>query len=170
MAERTVKVGSAGKIFSLTGWKVGWIVAPAAIAATLAKAHQYLAYATPPNLQAAVAYGLGKDDSYFDGMRSAFQAARDGLAAELGRIGYAALPAEGTYFLNVDLAASGIARDDAAFCEAIVREAGVAAIPVSAFYAERPVTNIVRLCFAKRAETLAAGVAGLARARALTAP
>lgn len=170
MAERTVKVGSAGKIFSLTGWKVGWIVAPAAIAATLAKAHQYLAYATPPNLQAAVAYGLGKDDSYFAGMRGAFQAARDGLAAELQRIGYAALPAEGTYFLNVDLAASGIAADDAAFCERIVREAGVAAIPVSAFYAERPVATIVRLCFAKRDETLAAGVAGLARARELTGP
>jgi N-succinyldiaminopimelate aminotransferase len=167
MAERTVKVGSAGKIFSLTGWKVGWIVAPAATAATLAKAHQYLAYATPPNLQAAVAYGLGKDDACFDGMRAAFQAARDGLAAELERIGYAALPTEGTYFLNVDLAASGIPADDAAFCERIVRDAGVAAIPVSAFYAERPVATIVRLCFAKRDETLAAGVAGLARAREL---
>jgi aspartate/methionine/tyrosine aminotransferase len=170
MAERTVKVGSAGKIFSLTGWKVGWIVAPAATAATLAKAHQYLAYATPPNLQAAVAYGLGKDDACFDGMRAAFQAARDGLAAELERIGYAALPTEGTYFLNVDLAASGIPADDAAFCERIVRDAGVAAIPVSAFYAERPVATIVRLCFAKRDETLAAGVAGLARARELTGP
>jgi aspartate/methionine/tyrosine aminotransferase len=170
MAERTVKVGSAGKIFSLTGWKVGWIVAPAATAATLAKAHQYLAYATPPNLQAAVACGLGKDDACFDGMRAAFQAARDGLAAELERIGYAALPTEGTYFLNVDLAASGIPADDAAFCERIVRDAGVAAIPVSAFYAERPVATIVRLCFAKRDETLAAGVAGLARARELTGP
>jgi aspartate/methionine/tyrosine aminotransferase len=167
MAERTVKVGSAGKIFSLTGWKVGWVVAPAAIARTIANAHQYLAYATPPNLQAAVAYGLAKDQSYFDSMRSAFQAARDGLAADLGGIGYRALPAEGTYFVDVDLAASGIAADDRAFCERIVREAGVAAIPVSAFYAERPVTNIVRLCFAKRPETLAAGLAGLARARAL---
>jgi len=170
MAERTVKVGSAGKIFSLTGWKVGWVIAPAAIAAAIAKAHQYVAYATPPNLQAAVAYGLGKEDSYFDGMRSAFQSARDGLAAQLAAIGYAALPAEGTYFVNVDLAASGISEPDADFCERAVREAGVAAIPVSAFYAERPVTSIVRLCFAKREETLAAGVAGLARARALTRP
>jgi len=167
MAERTVKVGSAGKIFSLTGWKVGWVVAPAAIAATIAKAHQYLAYATPPNLQAAVAYGLGKEDAYFNAMRGAFQAARDGLAARLGEIGFAALPAEGTYFLDIDLAASGIAIGDAAFCDRAVREAGVAAIPVSAFYAERPVTSIVRLCFAKREETLAAGVARLARARDL---
>jgi len=170
MAERTVKVGSAGKIFSLTGWKVGWVVAPAAMAAAIAKAHQYVAYATPPNLQAAVAYGLGKEDGYFDGMRSAFQSARDGLASRLAAIGYAALPAEGTYFVNVDLAASGISEPDADFCERAVREAGVAAIPVSAFYAERPVTRIVRLCFAKREETLAAGVAGLARARALTRP
>jgi N-succinyldiaminopimelate aminotransferase len=168
MAERTVKVGSAGKIFSLTGWKVGWIVAPAAIAATIAKAHQYLAYATPPNLQAAVAYGLGKDDAYFDGMRAAFQAARDRLAAQLQGIGYVALPAEGTYFVDVDLAASGIAAGDGEFCERAVREAGVAAIPLSAFYAERPVTSIVRLCFAKRQETLAAGLIGLEKARDLT--
>jgi N-succinyldiaminopimelate aminotransferase len=167
MAERTVKVGSAGKIFSLTGWKVGWIVAPASLGAAIAKAHQYVTYATPPNLQAAVAYGLGKEDGYFSAMRTTFQAARDGLATVLSRIGYAALPAEGTYFLNVELAASGVAADDVAFCERAVREAGVAAIPVSAFYAERPVTDIVRLCFAKTADTLAAGVEALARAREL---
>jgi N-succinyldiaminopimelate aminotransferase len=167
MAELTVKVGSAGKIFSLTGWKVGWIVAPAAIGAVIAKAHQYIAYATPPNLQAAVAYGLGKEQVYFDGMRVAFQAARDGLTAELARTGYAALAAEGTYFINIDLAASGIAVGDTRFCERAVAEAGVAAVPVSAFYAERTETNIVRLCFAKREETLAAGVTGLARARDL---
>jgi aspartate/methionine/tyrosine aminotransferase len=167
MAERTVKVGSAGKIFSLTGWKVGWIVAPAAIGAAIAKAHQYVTYATPPNLQTAVAYGLGKAQDYFDGMRSGFQAARDGLVGALEGIGLAPLPAEGTYFVNVDLAASGIEADDVAFCERAVREAGVAAIPVSAFYAERPVANIVRLCFAKREETLAAGVDRLASARRL---
>jgi N-succinyldiaminopimelate aminotransferase len=167
MAERTVKVGSAGKIFSLTGWKVGWIVAPQAIGAVVAKAHQYVTYATPPNLQAAVAYGLGKEDAYFDGMRRAFQAARDGLAEGLARTGFAPLAAEGTYFLDVDLAASGIGAEDVAFCERAVREAGVAAIPVSAFYAERPVANIVRLCFAKQPETLTAGIDGLGRARRL---
>ena len=167
MAERSVKVGSAGKIFSLTGWKVGWIVAPPALGGPIAKAHQYLGYATAPNLQAAVAYGLGKDESYFSGMRAAFAAARDTLASSLAAAGYCVLPAEGTYFLSVDLAASGIAADDALFCDRIVRESGVAGIPVSAFYAENPATNIVRLCFAKQPHTLGAGAAALAAARRL---
>jgi N-succinyldiaminopimelate aminotransferase len=169
MAGRTVKIGSAGKIFSLTGWKVGWAAAPPPLAAIVAKAHQFLTFTTPPNLQAAVAWGLGKDDSYYTAMRARFAASRDALAAALEAEGYAVLPAEGTYFLNVDLAASGIALDDAAFCDRAVREAGVAAIPVSAFYAGQPVTSVIRLCFAKQQGTLDAGVAALAKARVLFA-
>jgi N-succinyldiaminopimelate aminotransferase len=167
MAERTVKLGSAGKIFSLTGWKVGWAVAPPPLAAMVAKAHQFLTFTTPPNLQAAVAWGLGKDDSYYTAMRARFAASRDALTTALEGEGYSVLPAEGTYFLNVDLAASGIAMDDAAFCDRAVREAGVAAIPVSAFYAAAPVTNVIRLCFAKQQATLDAGVAALAKARTM---
>lgn len=167
MAERTVKIGSAGKIFSLTGWKVGWAVAPPPLAAAFASAHQFLTFSTAPNLQAAVAYGLGKSGDYYDGMRSGFAAARDRLAGALGEGGFATLPAEGTYFLAIDLAASGIAAGDAEFCECAVRECGVAAIPVSAFYAENPATSVVRLCFAKQEETLAAGVTGLEKARRL---
>ena len=79
------------------------------------------------------------------------------------------LPAEGTYFLSIDLAGSGIAAGDVAFCERAVLEAGVAAIPVSAFYAQDPVRTVVRLCFAKRPETLDAGIRGLGKARALFA-
>ena len=109
MAERTVKVGSAGKIFSLTGWKVGWVVAPPALAGPISKAHQFLTFATAPNLQAAVAYGLGKEAGYFEAMREDFAA----LARRAGRrgsseAGFATLPAEGTYFVGVDLPASGI--------------------------------------------------------------
>jgi aspartate/methionine/tyrosine aminotransferase len=167
MAERTVKVGSAGKIFSLTGWKVGWIVAPPHLGGPISMAHQYVAYATPPNLQAAVAYGLGKEDAYFDTMRADFAAARDWLDAALQSEGFVTLRADGTYFLNVDLAASAIALDDMSFCERAVREAGVAAIPVSAFYAEAPVTNVIRLCFAKKQETLKEGVERLAGAKAM---
>ena len=169
LAERTVKIGSAGKIFSLTGWKVGWAVAAPELAAIVAKAHQFLTFTTPPNLQAAVAWGLGKDDSYFTAMRAGFAEARDRMCAALEAAGYAVLPAEGTYFLNVDLAASGIGMDDAAFCDLAVKQHGVAAIPVSALYAEDPVATAIRLCFAKRAETIDDGVAALARARAAVA-
>jgi aspartate/methionine/tyrosine aminotransferase len=169
MRERTVKVGSAGKIFSLTGWKVGWIIAPQELSTAISKAHQYVTYATPPNLQAAVAYGLGKGEDYYHAMRTSFEEARDAMAAALEEAGFATLPAQGTYFLSVDLSASGIEADDFTFCERAVREAGVAAIPVSAFYDEDPVRNVIRLCFAKQPETIVAGVEKLREAKALFA-
>jgi N-succinyldiaminopimelate aminotransferase len=169
MTERVVKLGSAGKIFSMTGWKVGWIVAPPALAEPIAKAHQFVTFTTPPNLQAGAAYGLGKPSSWFDAMRAGFAAPRDSMLRALDAAGYATLDCEGTYFLCIDLAASGIKMGDAEFCRRAVAEAGVAAIPLSAFYAEDPVTNVVRLCYAKKAETIAAGIAALSRARALFA-
>ncbi|MGC1303491.1 MAG: aminotransferase [Caulobacteraceae bacterium] len=165
MAERTVKIGSAGKIFSLTGWKVGWMVASPEIAAILARAHQFLTFTVAPNLQAAAAYGLNRPDAPLEAMRRDFARSRDRLASGLKDIGYVALPSAGTYFLNVDLRASGIAVDDRAFCLRAVEEAGVAAIPVSAFYEEAPETGLVRLCFSKRDETLDRGLERLERAR-----
>jgi len=167
MDERFVKLGSAGKIFSMTGWKVGWIIAPPALAEPIAKAHQFVTFTTPPNLQAGAAYGLGKPDAYFDAMRAGFAAPRDKMRRALDAAGYATLDCEGTYFLCVDLTASGIEMDDSEFCRRAVEEAGVAAIPLSAFYAENPVTNVIRLCYAKKAETIEAGIAALERARAL---
>ena len=169
MAERVVKLGSAGKIFSMTGWKVGWIVAPPALAEPIAKAHQFVTFTTPPNLQAGAAYGLGKPLDYFEAMRAGFAAPREEMRRMLDAAGYVTLPAQGTYFLCVDLAASGIAMDDSEFCRRAVEEAGVAAIPLSAFYAENPVTNVIRLCYAKKAETIEAGIKGLIRARSLFA-
>ncbi len=154
MRERTVKIGSAGKIFSLTGWKVGWMCAAPPIADVLAKAHQFLTFTTPPNLQTAAAYGLGKDISYFRTMRTDFAKSRDHLSAGLTAQGYAVLPSKATYFLSIDLTASGITQTDTDFCESLVRNHAVAAIPVSAFYPQDPVTNIVRLCFAKDQVTL----------------
>jgi aspartate/methionine/tyrosine aminotransferase len=166
MRARTVKIGSAGKIFSLTGWKVGWMCAAPELAVPLSRAHQFLTFTTPPNLQAAAAYGLGKDNRYFEAMRADLAHSRDRLTAGLHQAGWAVLPAQGTYFLSLDLAASGIALDDAAFCDRLVSEFGVAAIPVSAFYADDPVAHIVRLCFAKRDETLDAAVDRMTRALA----
>jgi len=166
MASRTLKCGSAGKIFSLTGWKVGWLVAPPELTALVAKAHQFLTFATPPNLQAAVALGLGHDE-WLAPMRAAFGEARGRLASGLTQAGYTLLPSEGTYFQCVDLAASGIALDDLAFASLAVEQAGVAVIPLSPFYDAQPETNLVRLCFAKRDETISAGLAAMARARTL---
>ena len=98
MAERTIKVGSAGKIFSLTGWKVGWIVAAPDLAAVAARAHQFLTFATAPNLQAAVAYGLNEGDAWIQPMRDRFQRARDRMTDGLRAAGYAVLDATSTYF------------------------------------------------------------------------
>jgi aspartate/methionine/tyrosine aminotransferase len=167
MRDRTVKIGSAGKIFSLTGWKVGLACAAPPLAAAIAKAHAFLTFTTSPNLQRAVAYGLSHDDAYFAPMREDFTRARDRLAAGLTTEGFGVLPSQGTYFLLLDLQASGIDAPDTVFADRAVREAGVATIPVSAFYAEDPVRSVVRLCFSKTDETLDAGMERLAKARRL---
>jgi aspartate/methionine/tyrosine aminotransferase len=159
--ERTIKIGSAGKLLALTGWKVGWVVAEAALAERVAQVHQYLTFTTPPPLQAAVATGLALPDAWFDAARSRYTAARDRLAAALTAGGWALLPTEGSYFLMADLAASGIAMGDRSFCEAAVREAGVAAIPLSAFMPDGAETPFIRLCFAKSDAVLDAGAARL---------
>lgn len=168
MRERTVKIGSAGKMFALTGWKVGFLCAAPPLTAVLAKAHQFLTFTTAPNLQAAVAFGLATSEDWFAAMPAQLAASRDRLAAALRAEGFAPLTSAGTYFLDVDLAASGVGEDDLSFCLRAVKEAGVAAIPVSAFYEENPVTSIIRLCFSKRDETLDQAVPRLARARDLS--
>jgi aspartate/methionine/tyrosine aminotransferase len=169
MAERTIKVGSAGKIFSLTGWKVGWIIAAPELAAVAARAHQFLTFATAPNLQAAVAFGLDEGDAWIQPMRDRFQRARDRMTEGLRRAGYKVLDATSTYFLCVDLAASGIAVGDDDFATAAVERAGVAVVPLSAFAERDPPRHLVRLCFGKKDETIDAGIAAMARAKELLA-
>jgi N-succinyldiaminopimelate aminotransferase len=154
MRERTVKIGSAGKIFCLTGWKVGFVCAAPPLMRGLSKAHQFMTFTTPPNLQAAVAYGLGKPEDHFLDMRRGLERSRDRFAAGLKKLGFAPLESQGTYFMNVDLAALGINERDTDFCQRLVTANRVAAIPVSAFYAEEPVTSVVRFCFAKHDATL----------------
>ena len=167
MAERTLKCGSAGKIFSLTGWKIGWVAAAPELATLAARAHQFLTFASAPNLQAAVAFGMAEGDAWLAPMRQSFARARDAMSARLTAAGYKVLPSAATYFLIVDLAASGIAIDDEAFAKLAVEQAGVAVVPVSAFADTDAPTHLVRLCFAKRDETIAAGVAAMAKAREL---
>jgi N-succinyldiaminopimelate aminotransferase len=158
MRERCVKIGSAGKIFSLTGWKVGFVCAAPNVLRILAKAHQFITFTTPPNLQAAVAYGLGKADDYFEGMRADLQRSRDRFTSGLRSLGFPVIEAEATYFVNVDLASLGLNEDDETFCKRLVLEHKVAAIPVSAFYVSDPIRSVVRFCFAKRDATLDAAL------------
>lgn len=171
MAERCVRIGSAGKSFSLTGWKVGYITAPERLAEVIAKAHQFLTFTTAPNLQKAVAYGLGREDAYFSGLASDMQAKRDLLGDGLRRIGFGVLPCQGAYFLAADY--SKFARDDeddAAFCKRITVEAGVAAVPFSAFSmaampggGEPPREKLIRFCFCKQDHVLREALARLQR-------
>jgi len=169
MSERTIKVGSAGKIFSLTGWKVGWLVAVPHLANLVSRAHQFLTFATAPNLQAAVAFGLDEGDGWLQPMRDRFQRARDRMTDGLGAAGFKVLDATSTYFLCVDLEASGIAVDDERFATAAVEQAGVAVVPLSAFAEHDPPRHLVRLCFGKKDETIDAGIAAMAKARELFA-
>ena len=168
MRERCVKIGSAGKMFGLTGWKVGFLCAAPALMQPLAKAHQFLTFTTPPNLQAAAAFGLEAPGDWFEAMPQDLARSRDRLAGALRREGFSVLDSQGTYFLNIDLPASGVGEDDMAFCLRAVKSAGVAAIPLSAFYEADPVRIIVRLCFAKADAVLDEGAARLARARDLS--
>jgi aspartate/methionine/tyrosine aminotransferase len=168
MRERCVKIGSAGKMFALTGWKVGFLCAAPQLTGVIAKAHQFNTFTTAPNLQAAVAWGLDNSEAWFAQMPGELAASRDRLTAALAREGFAVLPSEGTYFLNVDLAGSGVAEGDVDFAMRAVKEAGIAVIPVSAFYEQAPVTTLVRLCFSKRDATLDEGAKRLAKARELS--
>ena len=169
MSERTIKIGSAGKIFSLTGWKVGWMVAGPELASVVARAHQFLTFSTAPNLQAAVAFGLDDGDSWLQPMRDRFRRSRDLMTLGLRDVGYTVLDAGATYFLCVDLAASGLELDDESFATAAVTTAGVAVVPLSAFAEKDPPRHLVRLCFGKKDETIHDGVAAMARAREMLA-
>ena len=169
MAERTIKIGSAGKIFSLTGWKVGWMVAAPELAAIVARAHQFLTFSTAPNLQTAVAFGLTEGDAWLEPMRERFARARDRMTEGLRAAGYEVLDAASTYFLCVDLAASGIDRDDEGFAASAVEKAGVAVVPLSAFAEVNPPRHLVRLCFGKKDDTIDAGVDAMAKAKEMLA-
>ncbi len=164
MRERTLRIGSAGKTFSLTGWKVGYVTAPTRLAEVVAKAHQNLTFTTPPNLQRAVAIGLAKNDAYFAGLAAALAAKRERLADGLTALGLEVLPSRGTYFITADFTALGFPADDEAFCRHITEHAGVAAVPLTAFYdAPDPPRTYARFAFCKQDHVLDEAVARLRR-------
>lgn len=150
MRERTVAIGSAGKSFSFTGWKVGYATAAPPLLDPIAKAHQFTTFTTPPALQKAVAYGLAKEQSYFGGLADELAAKRDRLAQAFTALGLDVIPCRGTYFLTVDMSAAELDGDDADLARRLTVEAGVTAVPVSAFYGSDPPRNYLRFCFAKK--------------------
>jgi aspartate/methionine/tyrosine aminotransferase len=149
MAERAIRIGSAGKTFSLTGWKIGYISASPDLIAKLGRAHQFLTFTTVPNLQEAVAYGLAKPTEFFVEFQTRMQAKRDRFGWAMQRLGFDVLPSAGTYFTTVDISPVCDDPTDIDFCRRITKQARVAAIPLSAFYAEPMTSTLVRFCFAK---------------------
>ncbi|MCG4256208.1 aminotransferase [Acetobacter senegalensis] len=157
MRERCLRIGSAGKSFSLTGWKVGYVTAPAPLAAVVAKAHQNLVFATPPNLQRAVAYGLNKDERYFAELSADLAHKRDLLSAGLRGVGLDVLPCQGSYFVMADITPLANGLDDMAFARLLTEQAGVTTIPASAFYEPSngaPPTHLLRFAFCKQESVL----------------
>ena len=154
MRERTVRVGSAGKMFSLTGWKIGWVEGPARLVQAIAKAHQFNTFTTSPALQLGIAYGLEHEMDYALNNARELQGKRDLIARALGEAGFEVLPCEGTYFITASIR-SLTNEPDRAFCERLTREAGITAIPLSVFYGEDAPTDLVRFAFCKKRDVIA---------------
>ena len=156
MAERTVTISSAAKMFNCTGWKIGWACGPAELVAGVRTAKQYLSYVAGGPFQPAVAYALDNQDAWVAELRDSLQAKRDKLAAALTGIGFAVHDSAGTYFLCADPRPLGFA-DSTAFCDELPHRAGVAPIPMSAFCdrdAPEAWIHLVRFAFCKRDDTL----------------
>ena len=149
MRERVVRIGSAGKMFALTGWKVGWVTGAAPLINVIANAHQFLTFTTPPGLQLGVAHALEHEMDFTLNFTRELQGNRDLLTDGLNRIGFKVLPCEGTYFLTADI--SPLTNEpDAEFCMRLVREGGVALIPLSFFFANGKPDHLVRFAFCKK--------------------
>jgi aspartate/methionine/tyrosine aminotransferase len=160
MAERCVRVGSAGKMFSLTGWKVGWVAGPAPLVEVVGKAHQYITFTTPTALQLGVAYALDHQIDFTLQLTKDLQSKRDRLAAGIAKLGFELLPCEGTYFLTASIA-NLTNEPDRAFCERLAKDAGVALIPLSVFFQDGQPAHMVRFAFCKKHEVIDEALARL---------
>jgi N-succinyldiaminopimelate aminotransferase len=164
MRERTVTISSAGKTFSLTGWKIGWSCAPPPLAAAVRAAHQFVTFAVATPLQHAAAAALAADDGYYERLREGYRARRDRLGEGLARVGFRVTPPQGTYFTIADIRPVGF-DDDEAFCRVLPERVGVAAIPLSAFGTEGGPRHLARFAFCKDDATLDEGIRRLRRLR-----
>ncbi|QGU88781.1 pyridoxal phosphate-dependent aminotransferase [Erwinia sorbitola] len=150
---RAIAVSSFGKTFHMTGWKVGYCVAPAAISAELRKVHQYLTFSVNTPAQLAIADMLEQHPEHYRELPEFYRARRDRFVKALSGSRFKLLPCEGTYFLLADYSAISDL-DDVAFCQWLTQEVGVAAIPLSVFCADTFPHKLIRLCFAKQEATL----------------
>ncbi|MFJ6568974.1 pyridoxal phosphate-dependent aminotransferase [Streptomyces sp. NPDC091292] len=163
MRDRTVTISSAGKTFSFTGWKVGWVTASAPLTTAVRSAKQFLTYVASGPFQYAIAEALALPDAYFEDFRTGMEAKRDLLAKGLADAGFGVYRPSGTYFITTDIRPLG-ADDGFAFCRALPSRAGVVAIPNAVFYDHRAEgAPYVRFAFCKREEVLRDAVTRLAR-------
>ncbi|WP_224246628.1 pyridoxal phosphate-dependent aminotransferase [Klebsiella grimontii] len=162
LRERAVAVSSFGKTFHMTGWKVGYCVAPAAISGELRKVHQYLTFAVNTPAQLAIADMLRREPEHYRQLPAFYRERRDLFIDALRSSRLEILPCEGTYFLLADYSAVSDL-DDVSFCRWLTTEIGVAAIPLSVFCADPFPHKLIRLCFAKQPATLLAAAERLCR-------
>ncbi|MFE9737439.1 pyridoxal phosphate-dependent aminotransferase [Streptomyces sp. NPDC006477] len=163
MRDRTVSIGSAGKTFSFTGWKVGWVTASPELTSAVRSAKQFLTYVSSGPFQYAIAEALRLPASYFDGLRADLQAKRDLLSEGLAQAGFEVYRPSGTYFVTTDIRPLGDA-DGFAFCRSLPERAGVVAIPNAVFYDHRDAgAPFVRFAFCKKTEVLEEAVSRLKR-------
>jgi N-succinyldiaminopimelate aminotransferase len=164
MRDRTVTVSSGGKTFSTTGWKVGWICAPAPLVTAVTTAKQFLTYVNAGPFQPAIAAGLDLPDAYFTCLAAGLAAQRDLLCAGLEGAGFTVFRPQGTYFVTVDIRPLRPDGDGMAFCRELPERCGVVAVPNQVFYADRTAgRHLVRFSFAKRPEVLEDAVARLGK-------
>jgi aspartate/methionine/tyrosine aminotransferase len=165
MSERTVTINALSKTYSVTGWRVGWAVAPAEIADGIRKVHDFLTVGAPAPLQEAGAVAMGLPASYYEGLADGYRARRDRLMPALAEAGFRCFRPRGAYYVMTDISRFGFA-DDLAFTRHLVKEIGVAAVPGSSFYRDpRDGAQQVRFAFCKRNETLDAAAERLRKLR-----
>lgn len=158
MWERTLRISSAGKTFSCTGWKVGWVSGPAPLVSAVLRVKQFLTYVNAAPLQPAVAVALALPDDYYTGFRDSLQRQRDLLIGGLTDAGFTVLTPEGTYFVTADITGLG-GRDGLEFCRSLPERCGVVAVPTQVFYDDAEAgRRLVRFAFCKRPEVLTEAV------------